>query len=48
MSYKAKPRFTKPAQIIISEERRDILPLFNKLGIHIERPSKTDEKKGKE
>ncbi len=41
MSYKAKPRFTKPAQIIISEERRELLPLYNALlaksGIRLER-----------
>lgn len=29
MIYKAKPRFTKPAQIIISEERRDVVTLCN-------------------
>lgn len=37
----SKPRFTKPALIIVSEERRELLPLYNALlahtGIRLER-----------
>lgn len=28
MSYKAKPRFTKPTKIIVSDERRDLTPIY--------------------